>query len=613
MTQSSPTVMLYSQAATLLSGIQDSISAGFLRDINDITARIQSVLSSFEASAARPMTKWEKWSYGEVPRSAKMNRMLTLASQDITILRQQFDILRAATIETFNVTQIGIERQKNESARLSNKIKTLQLYSNNVDPTIIVFSDSFASDSFMDSTYQTNSPPPQVVNGQVLTLAQEGELENVSQRAKIIIDNTYSNGFAGNNQEVDTSIEDPSSDPAFPLFSFMARDDGSGRAGNVSAILDESPITWFEYERYGIAAVALNTRWKGWNFHYLNDLDGSNDKLRWADEFDPSDNNNSSNALNLKFNIDLGISKQANRVTYTPFALRGASIARPIKIESVKISNDGVEWTNICSANGVWIGTNINLSAAQVIANYKLQQDPNSNLEMVMNGVWNFESRMIRYIQFTIKQPFWYPTIAGHLWFSALGDTKDTRIEGPYPNVSNPVKYLDPRNSIDAYEMVNGNYTSRRVAIHREQVLSARWAIGIRDITVERVHYLSSSSMVTNTLRVDGVVDRVSLDASYEIPANWDQSEQWIKFFVSPDNGANWFQISRIQDDFNNIPEILAFNDPIPTEFRESGVGYYNVPGTINKLRLRIDMSRPDDDPLSSPTLHSYRLKVKRR
>lgn len=612
MTQSSPTVLLYAQAATLLTGIQDSISAGMLRNVNDITARIQSVLASFEASAGRPVMKLEKWSFGETPRSAKLNRMMQLAGQDVTMLRQQYDILRAATVETFNITQIGLERQRNESARLSNKLKTLQLYSNNVDPTIVVFSDNFASDTFMDAKFQTGSPYPQVVNQQVLTLPQEGELENVSMRANITITDK-SNGYAGNNQEVDLTVADPSGDPAFPLFTFMARDDGSGRSGRLNAILDNSPLTWFEYEKYGINYNTLANTWKGWNYHYINDLDGSNSKVRWAVTFDVFRTDNVPQQLDLNIQIDLGSLQQANRVTYTPFALRGASVARPVKIHSVNISQDAVTWVNVAPTKGVWIGTDINLSSAQTIADFKLQGNSGRDAEMVVNGVWNFESQMIRYISFNITQYFWYPTVIGHLWFSARGDTSDKRIEGPYPYVSNPVKYLDPRNLIDAYEMVNGNYTSRRVAVHREKVLGARWAIGIRDITVERVHYLPTASMVTNTLRLDGVVDRVSLDASYEIPDSWDKSQQWIKFYVSPDNGQSWFQIARIQDDFNNVPEILAFNDPIPTEFRESGVGYYNVPGTVNQLRFRVDFERPNDDILSTPVLHSYRLKVKRR
>jgi hypothetical protein len=109
------------------------------------------------------------------------------------------------------------------------------------------------------------------------------------------------------------------------------------------------------------------------------------------------------------------------------------------------------------------------------------------------------------------------------------------------------------------------------------------------------------------------VVDRVSIEASSYIPESFSPEGSWIRYYISPNDGLNWYQISRIQDDYIGIPELLAFNDPIPVEFREKNVGYHTVPNTVNSVRLRVDLLRPSDQKGLTPALYWYKIKVKRR
>jgi hypothetical protein len=176
------------------------------------------------------------------------------------------------------------------------------------------------------------------------------------------------------------------------------------------------------------------------------------------------------------------------------------------------------------------------------------------------------------------------------------------RVQGPIPSLSNPTQYYRASGA-----------TSSGARQGREVFRGKRWVIGITDIEAQSVTYGNNNTLVTKPFRAGGAIDRVALEADLYIPPSFATENIWVKFYVSPDDGFTWFPISRIEDSLNDIPEILAFNDPTPEEFRESGVGYHTYTGTINALRLRVDMSRPGENANASPILRSFRLKMRRR
>jgi hypothetical protein len=196
-------------------------------------------------------------------------------------------------------------------------------------------------------------------------------------------------------------------------------------------------------------------------------------------------------------------------------------------------------------------------------------------------------------------------------------DVGGERTPGPTPPLSNPGKYYDMAST--TVPNANPNDTSNRLIqiIKRIELFRGkRWAIGIRDVSVDLVTYRQKSTMVSKPFRINGIVDRVAIEADTVIPTGFSESDVWVKFFVSPDNGLNWYQISRIQDDYLGIPEIIAFNDPLPEEFRENGIKYYTVNKTVDTLRVKIELSRPatsTSTASATPIVHNYRLKVRKR
>src|SRR3990167_4659784 len=138
MAQSTPSVMFYSQALKLVQDLRQT----YINNANtseDVVAKLRDVLTSLEDSLGSPLYKYESFAETEPPLSGKVNRIWDTIQYDINILQNQTDVLRAAAVFSHNILTTNILNASQENARLQNKAKTLQLYSNSRDPNIIVF------------------------------------------------------------------------------------------------------------------------------------------------------------------------------------------------------------------------------------------------------------------------------------------------------------------------------------------------------------------------------------------------------------------------------------------------------------------------------------------
>lgn len=261
----------------------------------------------------------------------------------------------------------------------------------------------------------------------------------------------------------------------------------------------------------------------------------------------------------------------------------------PVEISTLQTSLDGVEWDDVVSPYR-WIATNQNV------------QSMRSNDSMsIGETVWTFKGRNAKYIRMIIKQQAPMDIRLGHIYYESIENVGE-RVEGPLPPVDNPMKF----NEHDGYVTKN--------TIQRSEVFPAkRWAIGAKGISVDQVEYDEESVMVSEPVRIPGVVDRVSLDADVIIPDGFDHSSDWVKYYISGDNGLNWHQIARATDYFKSLPEVVSFNDPTPVAFRESGVEYITTDKVVESIRVKIALSRPGKETWATPMVRAYSLRVKKK
>jgi hypothetical protein len=593
MAQSSPSNILYEQIVKLITDFQQDYALNKYRSPQEITTAVKEIATKFNQAAGQPLTNFEPVTYGEPPSSFKMNRFWNNIQSDINTIEGQIDLLRAGAVSTHNFIKTEIEKANNENLRIQNKIKTLELYTTTNDPSLVVFSDFFITDDFIDwdvvdSTYKAN-----LISQSNMVLGLSSESGGLLKAASVKILPT-SNGFAGDNQE----IQDPATAQTDPitnekLYVFKAE---TNPANNLNFILDNQPTTWFEYEIYKVSD-SDRSQAGNLNFVYykpITDIQSvdytnstsTNGLVDWA--VGPTDS-----ILRLELEFDLGAIKTINSVTLNPFGLEDNS-NNPMKISQVLISTDLSNWEAITPEN-VWVTSSLNRQ------NYTIAD--NITIGTV---TWVLQNKSVRYIRFRIEQPNPISVNIGHLYYVPLStsttSTNPARVPGPIPAVTNPIQYYSVQNSV-----VNN------LIQKREYFQGQRWVIGIRDIDIYSYTYTPKSYIISKRLNVAGIVDRVAIEADIEVPSTYDASDNWVKFYISPDDGVTWYQISRIQDDFLGIPEIISFNDPTPVNFRDPGVTNFDTTQAVNSVRLKVELSRPSDQPYTSPILKSYKLKIKRR
>jgi len=658
MAQESPSRMLYTQAIQLIKKMQQAYSTSKNQTPQEISETINETLNKFNLHAGKALTNYDPVVISEIPLSSKMNTFWASVQDDVNLLQDQIDLLNASVVFSHNFVKTEVLKAMGQNTKLQNKIKTLEMYSSVDNKSLIYFGDGFITEDFIDWDLVHPDNRASLVGSGNVCLKINSTSSSLTATSTITILNG-SNGLMGNNQEIldpQTALYNPITGQK--LYQFKAETD---RHAKLDHILDQKPNTWFEFEKYFISKVARGLA-GNFNFDYvlnnddmdkyLRDSNGTSGTLiNWADGL-------VDNILRLSFELDLGAAQQVNNISLIPFGLSD-NINNPIKITQILTSVDKTNW-DLVSPENVWISNSIN------------RQISNLNTERVLIGsaVFLTEGSMVRYVRFNIEQPKPIDCNIGHTYYvvndpnvntgnipnyivdypvynlpsetydasipydspiaysgteeapspdpvgsnsggsilgsgAGVGNTVSAsyvndlsfRRLGPNPSVSNPQGYLDWGDLVQKREYFKGK----------------RWAIGIRDIQVGKNIYNTKGIIVSRKFNIPGIIDRVSIEADISIPNGYDSSEPWIKFYISPDDGKSWYQISRIQDDFLNIPEIIAFNDPTPSDLRDPGVGYYDIKGTVNSLRVKIEIDRPSDQQTATPIVHSYKLKIIKR
>jgi hypothetical protein len=602
MAQLSPTTIYLSQAARLIALLQRRYGTVQNKTQDEIVEVFNMAITEFEQNAGKSMTKFEPIVRSEPPSSTKMNRFWTSLDADTAILEDQIELLRAAVIDLFNSFTVEIKKAQEDARMSQNKIKTLELYSSVSDPSLLQFGDNFITEEYIDWDAQsTGENRVQLLGNGTVALgidSRENVLDTTSTKISIL---EGSNGFLGNNQEIVEPMFTIAIAPGEPnpgqVTTHKFKHETSN-PNNIASLTDSKPNTWLEFEKYWIDPADINAA-SNYNFNYklvnapewnyLRPYVKANDTVNWADGF----NENGTGDLILNLELDLRTPKKVNLIELLPFGLQD-NVNNPILVKSVSVSLDKTVWYEL-SPKSAYLANGIDrritdVDAAQIY---------------VGKGVWAAPGELIRFVKFEIAQQLPVTTNIGHHYY--LPKTPDpnkplTRVIGPIPPVDDIDLYTGAKNLGDS-----------SIVQKTEAFIGKRWAIGIRDIYVGSNIYHETSSFVSKKFDAGGVIDRVALDAEVEIPSDYDSNTNWVKFYVSPNDGTNWFQISRIQDDFLDIPEIIAFNDPTPIAMREPGVAYREVAGTVNSIRLKVEIDRPANKENSTPILHPYKIKIKRR
>jgi hypothetical protein len=220
-----------------------------------------------------------------------------------------------------------VEQENSFLNRIKNKIKVLQMYSSSPASDLFYVGSSFDNADYIDySKIQSTDILPTIDNGQ-MTLSKVTTSAWTPQR--VFIEEASSNGIAGNNHSVYASAEDS------PPYRYFFQDSPTSR--NVNNIIDNNPLTFFEYEQMNILATRKPVGNQNFEFQYRkNEEDQYYD---WS-TFTSDD-------LRLVTVLENDDEQKANFVTIVPYFGSNNSITKDIRIEKIEVKNNLNEVENV--------------------------------------------------------------------------------------------------------------------------------------------------------------------------------------------------------------------------------------------------------------------------
>lgn len=602
--------LLYLQARQLFEQARLKFEDGTIKTEAKLIAAVFQSFQEFFTSMGKPNMVPRFAPEQGPPWSDDYNRMMNEIKLDLELLFQEVDILGRSLYTDFNHHMIQQEMVSKQFDVVLDQMKDLESYAGINGAGVQLGRDDFLSKDRIDYA-RISGTPLEIVDG-AATLPQVSR-RNVAPQAKttIITGNrkgnsfilgTESNGLPGNNTEIHSVTDDVLTNRSY-IPTFLGEENNHGDYG---AILDGSPNTWFEYEKVNVrehdkVRVAKNL---GWDYQVHN-----NQTISWAE--DPEDG-----ILKLHMQIVLDNEEVINQINchlYTP-PNYGAKTA---VVKNILVS-DGKE------------------APRSVMPKDRKAEQYH----------FHFPPIKAKVISIQFEQSQKYITDIGHIFYEKKMQVEDNseyamdmatkkykyapRVEGPLMSLEDlGIKVKVSENNVEANypwtqssgddarsigqtinRLIKG-VDSETVDMGVEKFEGFRWCIGIRDIEIFSCEYADEGELVTHPFFFDQPLDKISLNVNENIPPVFSATDalkyDWLKYFVSIDDGATWHPITPMAHDVfldDQPPKIYTVRMVESDEQQlDNKKAYIESAYPVYSLRMKIIAKRPNDYTLEGFTL----------
>lgn len=368
----------------------------------------------------------------------------------------------------------------------------------------------------------------------------------------------------------------------------------------------------------------------------------------WQAEYVVEDETTLSQGLVANIEIDLKKEVVANWINLDPMNFGFESW---LTVENLSIRSTTGEWESVSNVND---GQHANIITDETNS---ILTDRQANTTLSANrfnysgeGLWIFSPKKIRFIRLTIKQsvpiPVEYETTelvlrksfnhtSSHSSF--LGGTDSQSGYTKYNQKVRPINYYDTLGlqfSDLEFSDISGETQSKtwkktdkkswfgdgeRTHVYSDsgwQVVlqksitnteKERYAIGIRDINVFGYSYANKSEIESTTFSVPANIKKISLDVSDHVPPEFDE-KRYIKYYISA-GGSDWMEINPTSkkpyySEDGLVPKIYNINREEPLK------GNIESEEPVREVKIKIEISRPDQLPYYTPFVNSYKLRM---
>jgi len=166
--------------------------------------------------------------------------------------------------------------------------------------------------------------------------------------------------------------------------------------------------------------------------------------------------------------------------------------------------------------------------------------------------------------------------------------------------------------------------TRQWTAVKNDRV---RFALGVRDINIYSYKFATNSEIASSPFLCPKPISKIALQVDETIPkifysdtSRANSENDWIKYYISIDNGTSWIRISPIthrttisEDGIHSVPEIVNINSDVPAAERTNPLAYVDTGEAVYSVRFKATLSRPTniaDAESYTPVLAKYALQI---
>lgn len=347
--------ILRTKLDNLSTSLQSSLSSGEFQTQEAYLFEAIKILDEFYKSLNEPKLELGLVRADDYPDPSIYNQLWGDLLDDLISIFKEIENIESLIIANFNFVSTESNRLIAKQKSIASKLGDYILFAVDASKDFLYYKDSFNDVSRID----INSPLLNKESGEInqvegivtLPINRDKDPRIIIKESPII--NSSSNGTAGNNQQL-----------------------GALWNGNLSALLDSNPDTWFEYERVVTAS---------------------------------QDNNET---LILDLTLNLGEEKVINHIRINPNNFGTKTV---VKIKDIETSLDGEVYTSI--------------KDDIPIAGFTTEDEENvfilapSTSKYAGQGIYTFSPRKIKYIHFVLTQqePYSISTSAGDRLRYAIG------------------------------------------------------------------------------------------------------------------------------------------------------------------------------------------------
>lgn len=566
---------IQTKAKKVYRTILNDYNNGNIKTETEFIYRVKNDLMDFYNSIGKPT--FEPCIAYYTPISNDYNRMITTAFDDINNAVLECINLNTAIDSSFIETEMS-EKSLGEASKMSLKVISdlkdgVESFTNN-DSTN--FTDSFAKYSGESTEYSA------YVNQKegILTLPVANSVDN-SHNLKITV--MESNGLPG-----DTHLIELSSNG-------MYFDGETNLRADVRNAVDKNKDTWLEYEIFEIDDEEYN-KCNGIGFTYK-------EGVSWVTD---------DGELFLKIRVEPRKKDiKCNWFSIVPHIPSSKSYV-PSMIERVIVS-DGA--TNV--------------------------QDMLVSRVFDDSVIITFKEQPVSYIDVYIRQKSSYQVDVGHIYTIKLPssnasiydkgiDSIYNRVDHYRPSVSNLGVTYNPKTG----HVIHGVYDAESESLINEQrarkelfelpesipgyksdkeiIKARRYMIGIKEIFLSNYKYSNTGTYISSKFESKKEINSVTLNSVESTPPSFSSGE-YIKYYLSFDDGVNWHQIHPKDRAYLGACTIKVNSDEAPHERAKSNgkVQYIDRLLETKNVKVKIALSKPSGDEYSTPIVYSYRLEVR--